>query len=200
MNYKVQEDYIINKVLNNVELYNPSIEIKETEFEQYELSQYEILRKFKTSKNGNLVFLTVLKKDCKKSSSKIKIVFGIGYCKYRKTTLHVFEKQIFTIQTESKKVNTKKYCGVYLMKCDLNGKSLLKIGKSKDVCSRHINLTTANPDIELVGVIQTDNYTSLEKQIHRKFSNFNYKLEWFHNNHKILKYFREHPSYLDLTQ
>lgn len=54
-------------------------------------------------------------------------------------------------------------------------RGLYKIGKSKNVETRLKSLKTANPDIELLYLINED----VEKELHLRFKDSKYKNEWF---------------------
>lgn len=85
--------------------------------------------------------------------------------------------------------------GVYLLECPYEGVTMLKIGFSKDVVKRLKQHKTSNPYIIPLGYIETEDYKSLEKEIHYKARFFKVKKEWFLNKEQIKKYFYEHANY-----
>lgn len=85
--------------------------------------------------------------------------------------------------------------GVYLLECPYEGVTMLKVGFSKDVVKRLKQHQTSNPYIVPLGYIQTNDYKSLEKEIHYKARIYKIKKEWFLNKEQIKKYFYEHKEF-----
>jgi hypothetical protein len=68
---------------------------------------------------------------------------------------------------------------VYLIKCSI----YYKIGFSKNPQNRLKTIKTHNPfDVKLFATLKTDNYLSVEKNLHNLFANKNSKREWFELN------------------
>lgn len=65
---------------------------------------------------------------------------------------------------------------VYLIKCSI----YYKIGYSKNPNNRLKTVKTHNPlDVKLFATLKTDNYLSIEKELHNLFANKNSRREWF---------------------
>lgn len=80
--------------------------------------------------------------------------------------------------------------GVYLLKCPYKGINMLKIGCSKNVLKRIATHKSSNPLIEVLGVIISEDWFNLEREIHLKCKAYRFRLEWFYFNEKILDYFK----------
>jgi len=86
--------------------------------------------------------------------------------------------------------------GVYFIaEIPFNGK--VKIGRSKNIFRRRRQLQSCNPN--LLGVlchIPTNNMVALEGQLHRKFSNYRIRGEWFDLSMcQILSEYRGHMGF-----
>lgn len=91
-------------------------------------------------------------------------------------------------KSRDKKKTLKKERGfVYIYKQDI----YYKIGKSKSEIERKKRYITENPnEIDVILVIKTEDYTYLEKILHKRFSKKRYRGEWFiltDNDIKLLK-------------
>jgi hypothetical protein len=85
--------------------------------------------------------------------------------------------------------------GVYLLRCPYNNITMLKIGFSNNVLKRLKTHISSNPLIEPIGFIMTDDYKTLEKEIHKKCNIYKYSTEWFYDKSQIVEYFKTHNSY-----
>ena len=62
-----------------------------------------------------------------------------------------------------------------------NGTNGFKIGHSRIPDRRSKGLNTGNPrDLNIIGIISTDNIIAKEKEFHRKFAEYRSRGEWFH--------------------
>jgi hypothetical protein len=76
----------------------------------------------------------------------------------------------------SEKTNSK---GVYIVQCV--GTTYFKIGKALNIDNRLSALQTGCPfELRVVSFIETDLNTEVEKHLHQKYSNNNFRGEWFH--------------------
>ena len=76
---------------------------------------------------------------------------------------------------------------VYVMKCSI----FYKIGFSKNPNNRLKTVKTHNPlDVNILATLKTDDYLSLEKQLHNEFSNKRSRGEWFELNEDDLLYLK----------
>ena len=97
-----------------------------------------------------------------------------GYIKSLQSVKHEYISESFskTVPTE---INKEGY--VYFI-YDYT-RNRVKIGKSKNPKTRITDFKIANPGIELLYSIKTDNYTKLEKDFHNLFNNKRIVGEWF---------------------
>ena len=71
-------------------------------------------------------------------------------------------------------------------------KKHLKIGSATHPKDRIGQIQTCQPgDITIVSFIETNDYNSIEKQLHEEFKDYNTRGEWFTNNPKIINRFIE---------
>ena len=71
-------------------------------------------------------------------------------------------------------------------------KKHLKIGSATHPKDRIGQIQTCQPgDITIVSFIETNDYNSIEKQLHEEFKDYNTWGEWFTNNPKIINRFVE---------
>lgn len=87
--------------------------------------------------------------------------------------------------------------GVYLIKCKYSGVDMLKIGFSNNVEKRLKQHKTSNILLEPIGFIETDDYKTLEKDIHYKCRKYRYNLEFFYYKEVIIDLFKNHPNFKD---
>ena len=64
-------------------------------------------------------------------------------------------------------------------------KSLIKIGRTKNIIKRFNTLKTGNPDINIDLILPSETY---EKTLHIKFYKYKHKLEWFFHSNEIKKF------------
>jgi hypothetical protein len=88
--------------------------------------------------------------------------------------------------------------GVYLIRTEYKGVSMLKIGFSKDVLKRVKTHKTSNKLQEVIGYIKEDNYKWLEKEIHNRCKKYKYDTEFFFDKEVIVDYFLNHENFIKL--
>lgn len=78
-------------------------------------------------------------------------------------------------------------CSEYTYIIEDNSHDKIKIGKTKnDPEQRLSSLKTSNPSLNILHVFPAEQYS--EEELHKRFDDLHYKLEWFHYT-KILKFF-----------
>lgn len=76
---------------------------------------------------------------------------------------------------------------VYFLKPE-NAETPIKIGRAKSIERRIYQLQTSLPyDLEIVGFIETDDYISLEEEVHEKLKEYRLRREWFNIDENIAK-------------
>lgn len=77
---------------------------------------------------------------------------------------------------------------VYVLKAD-NG--LYKIGRAKKFENRLLQLQTQMPyDLEVIVLIESDDYIGLEKGLHKRFVSKREKGEWFELSEEDIEYLK----------
>ncbi len=80
----------------------------------------------------------------------------------------------------------------------------IKIGISKNVSKRLSQLQTGSPyKLKLMGWIESNNDKALERELHKKYSNYNSHLEWFNlSSCRVLEELKNHStdSYISVNE
>jgi hypothetical protein len=77
-----------------------------------------------------------------------------------------------------------KFGCVYFVKSN----AFIKIGSSRNLYNRLINLKISNAQLELLGIHIREDHIRLESSLHKQFVGYHSRGEWFHHNQELVDY------------
>lgn len=86
---------------------------------------------------------------------------------------------------------------IYLLKSNIEGENLYKIGLTTNIKKRTNQLQTANPNLILETSFQTKHDYKLETYLHNHFKNRKVKGEWFKLSEEDIKKFNSYCEKLE---